>query len=63
LCVQEHQQVHRFWPLFQTELRILLACTTYILGNPSDKCVMIRILKLGMEQHKTKICICYQRQK
>ena len=60
LCLQEHQQVHTFWPLFQTELRILPACTTYVLGNPSDKCVMIRILKLGMERHKTKIYICYQ---
>jgi len=36
--------------------------TTYILGNPNDKCVMIKNLILEMKRHKTvkPSYICYQ---
>ena len=53
LCIQEHQQVHIYWPYFRQNYEYHRFDITYVLGNKNDKRVTIKNSKLEMKRHKT----------
>jgi len=59
LCIQEHQQVHIYWPYFRQNYEYHRFDITYVLGNQNDKRVTIKNSKLEMKRHKTEDQVKY----